>query len=1030
MGNSVQQDKIDILKNLLREMFQLNRGDLDFGLYRIMNLKAAEIQEFLDEQLLPQVKTVLANDAAEKLESLEQEREEELRKAYSRGIRNKSTDELEKLDRQIVEARKDAAVETDVYNHLGNFFARYYSEGDFMSQRRYSSSGKSSYLVPYDGEDIKLHWANADQYYIKTAENHASYIFIVGEGDAKRRVRLETTKADNEKDNIKAANGNQRRFVLAADGKGENKPAVEQDGDDIVIRFEHRPLKDAEKKEWPGNGNGQQGKINDVSHERIQAKLAAQCPALFAPAPTDADPERTVLGKHLATYTAKNTFDYFIHKDLGKFLESELDLYLNTEVLNLDDITLGDEVRLNRALLRARAVRHVAKKIIAFLAQLENFQKQLYLKKKFVLDTQYCVTLDRVPEALYEEIAKNEAQREEWARLLAVDEDPLTPKFLKANPYLVLDTRHFGRDFTDKLLSALSDAGPLDEQMDGLLIHGENFQALNFLQQRYAQQVKCVYIDPPYNTDASAILYKNDYKHSSWLSMMEGRLQLMPEFMTDDGILCVAIDDEEQSFLRIFLSSVFEKELGVVPVRSNPAGRKSTEQFSPSHEFALFFGMEKSTPDTLPKTEKEMQRYPFEDEKGSYAWNNLIRHGSGDKREDVPTMYYPIYVNKNDMIRVPKLEWDEVNRKYLILEEPKDDETAVYPIRNSIEKRWHRGWERISSEADEYRIRRDKSGQISIDFKIRIDNQSMPKTWWDDSKYASANHGARKLKELFGASEFDFPKSVELIEDCICASGGKEGAVILDYFAGSGTTGHAVINLNREDDGRRKYILAEMGEHFEDVLLPRLKKVVYSKDWKEGKPVSREGVTQFFKYVRLESYEDTLDGLELTPRTDSQQKMLVESSATAEDYQLRYALGAETADSAALLGKDFTDPWVYKLSVVRDGEREDADADLPETFNYLIGLRVERRKVVDDVLVIVGTDAGGRRCLVLWRDATKTDNDKLDEWFKSNHKEYGEIDLVYVNGDHSINAVAPEDKTWAIKPIEPTLRKLMFGGDD
>ena len=1003
MGNSVQQDKIDILKNLLREMFQLNRGDLDFGLYRIMNLKAAEIQEFLDEQLLPQVKTVLANDAAEKLESLEQEREEELRKAYSRGIRNKSTDELEKLDRQIVEARKDAAVETDVYNHLGNFFARYYSEGDFMSQRRYSSSGKSSYLVPYDGEDIKLHWANADQYYIKTAENHASYIFIVGEGDAKRRVRLETTKADNEKDNIKAANGNQRRFVLAADGKGENKPAVEQDGDDIVIRFEHRPLKDAEKKEWPGNGNGQQGKINDVSHERIQAKLAAQCPALFAPAPTDADPERTVLGKHLATYTAKNTFDYFIHKDLGKFLESELDLYLNTEVLNLDDITLGDEVRLNRALLRARAVRHVAKKIIAFLAQLENFQKQLYLKKKFVLDTQYCVTLDRVPEALYEEIAKNEAQREEWARLLAVDEDPLTPEFLKANPYLVLDTRHFGRDFTDKLLSALSDAGPLDEQMDGLLIHGENFQALNLLQERYAQQVKCIYIDPPYNTGADGFVYKDNFRHSSWISMMSNHISSVLSFITYSGVIYVSIDDKEVNHLRLIMDQIFgEENFAGDIVWNSTKSITNTALLSVSHTHNLVYFrdmdyfVENRQEFRLPET-KEGFSNPDNDPRGPWKADPFQVGGWR------PNQQYEIVNPKTGEKYLPGegASWKNDFNKF---QELVADDRIVFGV---------------SGEAGPQRKRFLSEAML----RGRVAN-----TIWDD--VGTTTSATLDQKKLFESDVFDNPKPTALIQKMIRLGASSEAALILDYFAGSGTTGHAVINLNREDGGQRKYILVEMGEHFEDVLLPRLKKVVYSKDWKEGKPVSREGVTQFFKCIRLESYEDTLDGLELTPRTDSQQKMLVESSALAEDYQLRYALGAETADSAALLGKDFADPWVYKLSVVRDGEREDADADLPETFNYLIGLRVERRKVVDDVLVIVGTDAGGRRCLVLWRDATKTDNDKLDEWFKSNHKEYGEIDLVYVNGDHSINAVAPEDKTWAIKPIEPTLRKLMFGGDD
>ena len=144
MGNSVQQDKIDILKNLLREMFQLNRGDLDFGLYRIMNLKARRDTGISGRATAAASgRPILDSNAAEKLARLEQEREEASRMAYSLGVEPQDTDKIKNLDMQIAEVRMDAAVETDVYNHLGNFFARYYSEGDFMSQRRYSSSGQS-----------------------------------------------------------------------------------------------------------------------------------------------------------------------------------------------------------------------------------------------------------------------------------------------------------------------------------------------------------------------------------------------------------------------------------------------------------------------------------------------------------------------------------------------------------------------------------------------------------------------------------------------------------------------------------------------------------------------------------------------------------------------------------------------------------------------------------------------------------------------------------------------------------------------
>ena len=1056
---AVPDSKFDRLKAILRTMFQLDRGDLDFGLYRIMNRKAGEITHFLDTELLPQVRAALAGNSAGQQAALNKELEQARQQARGLGVDPDTTPAVRELQRRYANARADANAEAEVYNHLTNFFSRYYDEGDFMSLRRYSGGGRPTYLIPYNGEEVKLHWANADQYYVKSTENYAAYVFTLATDAQTRRVRFEITRADTERDNVKETAGRQRRFVLA-----EDPGSVVVDKGELVVRFEHRPLTATEKKAYPSGGK-QQDRINEAARDRILKALPPDwLRPLASPAPSErtkrvissgggrhvsslSQPERTVLDKHLAVYTAKNSFDYFIHKDLGGFLRRELDLYLKTEVLDLDDLAMGDTAQLNRALGRLRAVRQVADKIIAFLAQIEDFQKQLWLKKKFVLDTHYCVTLDRVPEAFYPAIAANEAQHDEWLRLFAIDRiaaapttpgytNPLTVEFLKANPFLVLDTRHFDRDLSDRLLAALSDAGPLDEQLDGLLVHGENFQALHLLQTCYQGQVQCVYIDPPYNTAASAILYKNDYKDSSWLSLMTDRLTLARECLRHDGILCVAIDDEEVSLLRLIMRSLFPRELGIVSVRSNPAGRKSRGQFSPAHEYALFSGNAAAVPGTLDKTDNELARYPLVDEKGRYAWNNLVRHGSNDRRSDSPTLFYPIYVMRNDALRVPAMEWDADKQEYKILEEPRKGETVVWPIRiqdgGVVEKNWHRGPDRITALPSDYRVRRDEKvidgeNGIKIDFKIRMDMNAMPKTWWDDRKYASANHGAKALKDIFREKDFDFAKAVSLVEDCLRASRCESRSVVLDFFAGSGTTGHAVINLNREDDGRRKYILVEVGHHFDTVLLPRMKKVVYAPDWKDGKPLSRTGVTQFFKYIRLESHEDTLDSLELTPRSDAQEDLLTANPALAEDYLLRYALGEETAASMCLLGTHFTDPFAYTLSVVRDGARRQTPVDLPQTFNYLLGLRVSAWRRLDGLLTITGTDASGQRCLILWRNLNDTDNAGLSNWFTRHRPAFAEpFDLLYVNGDHTLNALRQPHDTWTAHTSEPVFRELMF----
>ena len=219
----------------------------------------------------------------------------------------------------------------------------------------------------------------------------------------------------------------------------------------------------------------------------------------------------------------------------------------------------------------------------------------------------------------------------------------------------------------------------------------------------------------------------------------------------------------------------------------------------------------------------------------------------------------------------------------------------------------------------------------------------------------------------------------------------------------------------------------EVGRHFETIVLPRMKKVVHSPDWKEGRPVSRAGMSHVLKHVRLESYEDSMDSLEVAPSADEQKGLLAENAALAEDYKLRYALGVETAGSACLLGKEFIDPFAYRLSVVQDGARRDVPVDLPETFNWLIGLRVESRHRIEGVLAITGTDAYGRRSLVLWRNLDEVDAAALDAWFDNHRARFSEaLDVIYVNGDHTLNAMRRPGEMWAVESTEPAFRKLMF----
>ena len=306
----------------------------------------------------------------------------------------------------------------------------------------------------------------------------------------------------------------------------------------------------------------------------------------------------------------------------------------------------------------------------------------------------------------------------------------------------------------------------------------------------------------------------------------------------------------------------------------------------------------------------------------------------------------------------------------------------------------------------------------------------LPSTWWDKKTYSASEHGTRALIDLFGdALGFPFPKAAGLVEDCIRASGCESQSIVLDYFAGSGTTGHAVINLNREDGGERKFILVEMGEYFDSVLLPRIKKVTFSPEWKDGRPKraatpeEAERSPRIVKYMRLESYEDALDGIGFDE--DAGRLNLEES---IDGYLLKYMLRWETKQSETLLNAAMlTRPFDYRLRVYAQGETQERTADVAETFNYLLGLNVRTRRVYHDAgmryLVYRGEtrEAPGRSVAVIWRETEGwTDEDfARDRKFVSEKVLDGGADTVYVNG----NSVIP-----GAKAIEPLFKARMFAG--
>jgi adenine-specific DNA-methyltransferase len=989
---------------LLKELFQFDRADLDFGIFRIMNQKRDEISAFLEKDLLPQVKEAFSEYKSADVSGFEDELKKTIKHAKEAGYDPEQSPKVKELREDILSYGVDIeALENEVFSHLYNFFRRYYHEGDFLSLRRYK---EGVYAIPYEGEEVKLYWANHDQYYIKSSEYLRDYAFKLPSG---KPVHFKLIDADIEKDNVKSQNGNERRFILF-----EENPVEEINGE-LFIRFEYRP-DDAKRN---------QANLNIQAVETVfkQKGIEQWIKELSDLMPTEKNKNRTLLEKHLIDYTARNTFDYFIHKDLGGFLRRELDFYIKNEVMHLDDIENETAPRVEQYLSRIKVIRKIAGKIIVFLEQLENFQKKLWLKKKFVIETNYCVTLDRVSKELYAEIAANDAQREEWVNLFAINEikreigaegysEPLSEKFLKENKFLVVDTKFFGKDFKEKLLGGFED---LDEECDGLLIHSENFQALNLLQERYRETVKCIYIDPPYNTGGDGFVYKDSYQHSSWLAMLVERvIASQPILNNNSGIFLCSIGEEEVSNLKALLGFCFSGNF-INSIVSRRQDKNLSLQFLEQGLPSLSVGFEYVI--TYRKTNKAHINPVFAKTSEERASNGYWKGFWNDA--DRPTMRYEI------LGFTPQTgQWKWKQETAIEAVENYQNYLKLYADKESLEQYWKRTGQKLKF------IRRQENGigkNQGVEHWIPPSGQKLRSSDWTDIL------ALKTISNDLGLL-FPNPKSIDLLK-LLLNYGANNDSLILDFFAGSGTTAHAVINLNREDNGKRKYILVEMGDYFDTVLKPRIQKVIYSKDWKNGKPVSREGSSHMFKYICLESYEDTLNNLELK-RTDKQEQLLLSnemSKKAKEEYMLSYMLDVESKGSLLNINT-FKDPFNYKLNIATGsvGETKPTTVDMVETFNYLIGLTVKHIDHIQGFCVVSGTNPKEEKVLVIWRNIKDKSNKALETFFRK--QDYStrdmEFDLIYVNGDNNLENIRRPDETWKVRLIEEEFKRLMFDVED
>jgi adenine-specific DNA-methyltransferase len=671
---------------------------------------------------------------------------------------------------------------------------------------------------------------------------------------------------------------------------------------------------------------------------------------------TDAVPTEETLQRAFRIFERQSEVDYFLCKDAKSFLREQFDLWMWQYLLGKpgeEPQTEWTETRL----AQLQALKRIAYRVIDYIAAFEDELVKIWNKPKFVLNSHYVITLDRIAaqpggmemlERLWAH-PNMEAQLQEWRDLGMVDDKfqkdhvwehnlvdgkHLHPRYR----YLPIDTKHF----PDLELPIVALFDNLDEALDGWLIKSENYQALNTILPKFRGRVRCIYIDPPYNSKTTEIAYINRYKHSSWLTLMENRLRLSKWFATKDGSHVVAIDENEQEVLGRLLSLIFpDHEKVCIAIIHNKKGIQG-RYFSYNHEYAFF-----CIPPALPKVNG------ISIPEQEWEYDNLRKWGRESERATARNCFYPIIVKDKTIIGFGDVCPDDFHPESANVKD--GDRVLVYPVDpEGIERKWRYSRDSIEEIRHLLKVHIVQStGEVQIH---KAKAEKTIKTVWDDPRYIAGDYGTKWLTDLgLKVSEDFYPKSVHTVADSVFAVSEKQ-SLILDFFAGSGTTAHAVINLNREDGGRRKYILVEMADYFYTVLLPRVKKVVFSDKWKDGKAQPNgKGISHFVKYYELEQFEDALrrtryaeDDLFTPPANeDPCQYLFLRDLKMLEALEVNLEQGTVQVDLSKLYENidlpetlsNLTGKWIRRI------DPDPNDPRVPASVEFADGERVELRSL-------------------------------------------------------------------------------------
>lgn len=389
------------------------------------------------------------------------------------------------------------------------------------------------------------------------------------------------------------------------------------------------------------------------------------------------------------------------------------------------------------------------------------------------------------------------------------------------------------------------------------IIHGDNLEALKALLPEYEGKIKCIYIDPPYNTGNEKWVYNDNVndphirkwlgqvvgsemddltRHDKWLCMMYPRLVLLQKLLKDDGAIFISIDDNELYFLKCICDEIFGKANYLCSICiKNDSRARPYNSISVTHEYLLVYTGANFIANSLHDKSKKFQ---YKDEFGGYDLYELRNRNSDFNSDNRPNLYYPFWVNPNNEIEKSLFEIDLVEHEGWIKFYPQESQ--------GIKTVWRWGKEKAQENLNTVIFGRKAVGGWQVVKKYRDDIYALPSVW--DDADVSSDRGTLTMKKFFNNKRvFAFPKSPELIQRCLQLASDPD-SIILDSFAGSGTTAHAVLNLNKQDGGSRKFILVELGDYAENITAERVRRVISG--YGEGKNAV-EGTGGSFDFYEL-----------------------------------------------------------------------------------------------------------------------------------------------------------------------------------